>query len=180
LRIDEKELKTDLGSGNFIFVGSGTDMWAEDVPEEWIRMVLDKCTEFYKNKYLFQSKDPYMFSQFIELDFMGCILATTLETNRDTELSTAPSTTARANSMAAIHVCGLKTMVTVEPIVDFDVNPFAEMIIKCQPEWVNIGADSKGHGLPEPSGDKIRALISELEAAGIEVKQKDNLRRLLK
>ncbi len=33
LHLDEKELRTDLGSGNFIFVGSGTDMWAEEVRE---------------------------------------------------------------------------------------------------------------------------------------------------
>ncbi len=33
LHLDEKELWTDLGSGNFIFVGSGTDMWAEEVRE---------------------------------------------------------------------------------------------------------------------------------------------------
>lgn len=28
-RFDEKELNTDLGSGNFIFVGSSCDMWSE-------------------------------------------------------------------------------------------------------------------------------------------------------
>jgi len=36
VRFDEKELKTDLGSGNFIFVGSSCDMWAENIPDKWI------------------------------------------------------------------------------------------------------------------------------------------------
>ena len=36
LHLDEKELKTNLGSGNTIFVGSSCDMWAESVPVEWI------------------------------------------------------------------------------------------------------------------------------------------------
>ena len=46
------------------------------------------------------------------------------------------------------------------------------------PSWVNIGADSKGHGLPEPSRDKVVALIERLSQV-TEVKQKPNLKRLL-
>jgi molybdopterin converting factor small subunit len=38
---DEKELKTDLGKGNFIFVGSSCDMWAQNIPEEWIEKLPD-------------------------------------------------------------------------------------------------------------------------------------------
>ena len=74
---------------------------------------------------------------------------------------------------------GYKTMVTIEPIIDFDLNPFVKMIAKCKPEWVNIGADSKSHGLPEPSAQKVWKLIFALEDAGIEVKQKSNLKRLM-
>lgn len=32
IRFDPKELEVNLGNGNFIFVGSGTDAWAFDVP----------------------------------------------------------------------------------------------------------------------------------------------------
>lgn len=48
----------------------------------------------------------------------------------------------------------------------------------CDPEWVNIGADSKGHGLPEPSGDKIIKLIDNLKSQDIDVRIKSNLKRL--
>ena len=34
LKFDEKELKTDLGEGNFIFVGSSCDMFADAVPSQ--------------------------------------------------------------------------------------------------------------------------------------------------
>lgn len=61
--LDEKELRTNLGSGRFIFVGSSTDMWAKNVLSEWIRRVLDRCQEF-TNRYLFQSKNPRRFSEF--------------------------------------------------------------------------------------------------------------------
>lgn len=60
LRLELKELKVNLGEGNFIFVGSSTDEWAANVPSEWIEQVLDYCDGF-DNSYLFQSKNPARF-----------------------------------------------------------------------------------------------------------------------
>lgn len=57
VRFDEKELKTDLGQGNFIFVGSSCDLFAESIPKKWINATLLQCY-CYDNKYLFQSKNP--------------------------------------------------------------------------------------------------------------------------
>ena len=57
LHLVEKELKDNLGEGNFIFVGSSTDMFAWDVPEEWIIKVLAKCRNYENNTYLFQTKN---------------------------------------------------------------------------------------------------------------------------
>ncbi len=53
------------------------------------------------------------------------------------------------------------------------------MIKLIKPDWVNIGADSKGHNMPEPSKEKILALVKELEKF-TEIKNKNNLQRLLK
>ena len=57
IRFDEKELKTDLGNGNFIFVGSSCDMWAKNIPEDWIQRTLEHCSK-YDNSYFFQTKNP--------------------------------------------------------------------------------------------------------------------------
>ena len=46
-RLAEYELNTDLGCGRSIFIGSSTDMFAEDIPSEWIARVLDYC---YQNR----------------------------------------------------------------------------------------------------------------------------------
>ena len=65
LRLELKELKVNLGEGNFIFVGSSTDEWAANVPSEWIEQVLDYCDGF-NNRYLFQSKNPARFLEYLE------------------------------------------------------------------------------------------------------------------
>ena len=62
--------------------------------------------------------------------------------------------------------------------MDFDLPELVQMIKDISPEFVSVGADSKGHNLPEPSGEKVSALIEELEKFS-QVKQKDNLKRLL-
>ena len=182
IRLDEKELKANLGEDNFIFVGSSTDMWAPDVPQEWIELVLFACLRYPDNRYLFQSKRPDRFNGFTSLlGKENVILGTTLETNIDTligGIAQAPPPVARAYRLGRLAMIGYKTMVTVEPVMEFDLEPMTQLIMDCHPEWVNIGADSKGHNLPEPSMAKVNELISVLRDEGIKVKTKSNLKRL--
>ena len=70
-------------------------------------------------------------------------------------------------------------MVTIEPIFDFDLDELVDLIILANPEWVNIGADSKGHNLPEPSEEKMKDLIKAL-GKSTRVKLKGNLKRITK
>ncbi|MDR1325282.1 MAG: hypothetical protein LBK00_04515 [Treponema sp.] len=51
LHLDEKELRTDLGSGNVIFVGSSCDMFADGIPIAWTHRVLEYTRKF-DNTYL--------------------------------------------------------------------------------------------------------------------------------
>ena len=178
VRFDKSELKTDLGAGNFIFVGSSTDMWARDIPDDWIRQVLTHCMHF-PNTYLFQSKNPFRFYKWRDSFPANTIIATTIETNRDTNTN-APEPRERAEAMNIMwtHKFNLKRMVTIEPIMDFDIEPLIKMIQYCIPEWVNIGADSKGHNLPEPSKEKVNQLIIELKKF-TKIIQKKNLDRLI-
>lgn len=180
LRFDKSELTTDLGRDNFIFVGSSTDMFEENVSTLWILLVLEHTRNFYKNKYLFQSKNPARFKQFIPLFPPDTVLGTTIETNRNdmlSKISKAPLVLTRAVIMSHLPV-QFKRMVTIEPIMDFDVSELVDLIGKIKPAWVNIGADSKGHNLPEPSKEKIEQLIYELDTFTA-VKIKSNLKRLL-
>jgi len=178
LHFDEKELKTNLGEGNFIFVGSSCDMWAKKIPLEWIVEILEHCRKHPKNTYLFQTKNPERFIPYQNKNLFPdkSIFGTTIESNHTKGLSKAPSVNYRAFCMKKVK--GRK-FVTIEPICDFDLKPFVKMIKSIKPNFVNIGADSKGHGLNEPSWDKVQELIKELEKF-TEVRIKDNLNRLKK
>ena len=175
LRLDKEALNEDLGKDNIIFVGSSTDMFANEVPKEWIEQVLKHCKKF-DNSYLFQSKNPDRFREFAIYFPSHIILGTTIETNRDTSsTSKAPNVWLRSQALS-IHNC--KKMVSIEPIMDFDLPDFVQCIWMIKPNYVSIGADSKNSDLKEPSKENIEALIIQLKEF-TEVKLKDNLKRLL-
>ena len=173
VRFDEKELKTDLGSGNFIFVGSSCDMWANNIPDDWIIKTLEHCGK-YNNRYLFQTKNPENIRRILVYESHVCV---SLETNRyyPEIMRNCPTPEQRVMQMQLIRH---PLYITIEPILDFDLPVFVEMIKTCQPLQVNIGADSGKHNLPEPDKGKVSELIQELEKFTV-IHNKSNLQRLL-
>lgn len=175
LHINQDALYEKLGSGNFIFIGSSTDMWAKEIPSEWIESVLLVCGRFPNNTYLFQSKNPKRFMQFFPAGSpKNIILGTTLETNDISFFSFAPSVYERAQAMKMI---GGRKMISIEPIVKFNRDIFLKMIREISPEFISIGADSKKSNLQEPSKDDIVWLINEMKKF-TDVRIKNNLERL--
>lgn len=83
LRLVEKELKTNLGKDNFIFVCAQNDLFAPDVSPLIIQKILSYCKSF-DNKYLFQTKNSFRLNEYFEYDFFpeNSIFCTTVETNR--------------------------------------------------------------------------------------------------
>lgn len=180
VRFDEKELNTDLGSGNFIFVGSSCDVFAKDIPDRWIWKTIDHCYKYYhKNGYLFQTKNPQKMAKFYEADHWDFIrICTTIETNRTyLEMGATPNVYNRASWLSSFE--SSDKYVTIEPIMDFDITQLVDIIKLCNPVQVNIGADSGNNHLPEPSKEKILELINELKKFTV-IDQKRNLQRLLK
>lgn len=176
LRFDKKELNTNLEKGNFIFVGSSCDMFADGIPDEWIINVLNHCSNFY-NTYLFQTKNPERFKDFKDFYPADSIFGSTIETNQENNLYKAPPRSFRLAGMNHLFLRCKRKMITIEPIMDFDINQLVNWIKHIRPEFVNIGADSKGHNLPEPPAHKIGKLIKELEKF-TKVNLKDNLKRI--
>jgi len=174
VRFDKKELKTDLGKGNFIFIGSSNDMWSDDIPLDWIKATLAHC-EKYDNRYIFQTKNPANIRRILPHGSSVCV---TLETNRfyPEIMRNSPKPIDRVEQMQLIRH---PLYITIEPMLDFDLQEFVEMIKSCAPLQVNIGADSGGNGMPEPSKAKVLFLIEQLQEFTT-IHNKSNLRRLLK
>ena len=174
VRFDKKELNTNLGEGNFIFVGSSCDMWAENIPDEWIFAALCHCNKF-DNSYLFQTKNPHNIRRILVPNSHVCV---TLETNRHYPeiMRNCPTPEQRVEQMKLIRH---PLYITIEPIMDFDLPVFIEMLKECEPIQVNIGADSGNHKLPEPPIEKVLELVAELEKFTT-IHNKSNLGRLIK
>lgn len=178
VRFDHKELKTDLGEGNFIFVGSSCDMFAQDIPDEWIGETLNYCRCF-ENNYLYQSKAPHRMKEFLLNSDNNVVVCTTIETNRHYQLIMAHSPNVEARVFGMEMLSRFRRFVTIEPILDFDLAPMVDLIKRCEPEQVNIGADSGNNNLPEPSYGKVLLLIDELKKFTT-ISKKKNLGRLEK
>jgi len=200
----------NLGENRTIFVGHMCDMFASNVPHDWIMAILYYCRLFPNNRYVFQTKNPRSFFDLLldEQCYLESlrrilpeklIIGTTIETNRADLLATfskAPSPQSRANAMAGLKsktetdklgdkvvdfggdLGYIEKFVTVEPIMDFDVNELVDLLVLAKPTFVNIGADSKGHNLPEPTRAKVDLLVQAIMDKGIEIRKKVNLDRL--
>lgn len=176
-----------LGKHRSIFVGHLCDLFAKDVPTEDIQRVLEYCARF-PNIYIFQTKNPGRLYGGLGYPEGGDTwkvpdnsrIGTTIETDREElikQYSKAPDIWSRIEGIYQLALLGYKTFITIEPIMDFS-RDFAKVIIGALPGQVNIGADSKGHYLPEPTNVNIETLVKTLREAGIKVKIKSNLGRL--
>ena len=178
LRLIEKELWVNYGKNKIIFIEHCNDLFAAEVPDEYIIKILTHCYRYPDNTYVFQTKNParYLMPFFPTFPDKS-IFGTTIETNRTIpNIGLAPQPTTRLGDFAELKA--VKKFITIEPILDFDLGYFSHWLRVIQPDFVNIGADSKGHGLQEPTMEKVQALIDKLTGYGIEVKEKHNLKRL--
>ena len=108
-RLAKYEFYTDLGKGNSIFIGSSTDMFADNIPSEWITQVLNYCQQKQDTKrpnwYLLQSKNPKRFLEFANHPLMKhVVFATTIESNCNYPeiMSNSPKIEERAEAMEEV------------------------------------------------------------------------------
>jgi len=180
-RLIESELAVDYGSGRIIFIEHMNDLFANSVPCAWKMEVLAHCRRYPENEYIFQTKNPGLALSYLESFPPKFMIGTTVETNRDLDYSVtlAPQPLDRIKGIGRLMAEGARTFITIEPVLDFDPHTLAGLIASARPEFVNIGADSKGCGLEEPSGEKVLKLIALLSEAGVTIRKKINLERLI-
>lgn len=111
--------------------------------------------------FLLQTKQPQCLSGWRIPS--NVIIGTTIETNRDTKhISKAPRTELRYCFLKELNC---RKAVTLEPILDFDLEVLKEWIWEINPEivWVGYANHIKGLELEEPSLQKTNDLITELD-----------------
>lgn len=178
VKYDKETLEKDGGKyPGVIFIENCNDLFAEEVPQHFINKAVHHCLRYPENTFVFQTKNPARYltmdALFPENSIFGC----TIETNRAIpEIGNAPSPAHRSRAME--QLTGRK-FITIEPIMDLDPEILANWIRAINPEFVNIGADSKSRRLPEPKPGKVRHLIALIEKAGIEIREKHNLGRIM-
>jgi hypothetical protein len=132
--------------------------------------------KFAGRTWFVQSKNPRCLEQYLGLIPRNTYLVTTLETNRDQgygEISKAPLPSIRFKDFSNLK--WEKKIVTVEPIMDFDLEILRDWIESISPAAVFIGYNSKPNqvSIPEPDKMKILSLINDLEKSGIRVLTKE-------
>jgi hypothetical protein len=100
---------------------------------EWMQRILARIEQLPDRTFLIQSKNPYTFNDYRFP--LNVLLGTTLETNRDDlyeGISKAPLPSQRHEAMLKLH--HPRKIITVEPVLDFDVEIMEKWIREMRPE----------------------------------------------
>lgn len=159
------------GPGEFIFTCANSDITF--CTTEYLLKILERIKREPDKTFVIQSKNPKTFGRVKFPD--NVILGTTIETNRDelnklAKISKAPPPSQRFKDFLKIKHA--RKMVTIEPVLKFDLEVMLDWIKQLKPIKVWIGYDSKNNHLPEPELSEVKALEKAIQKLGIEVKEK--------
>lgn len=176
---EHPERLSKIPSAKIIFVaGNGDIFFAKPSFVYRIIEAIKKCNRTFPSRvYYFQSKNPGIFEIYLSSFPKNVILVTTLETNRDKgyeKISRAPKPRKRFEDFKSLK--WKRKVVTIEPVMDFDLKQFLQWILEINPEYIWIGYNSrpKEVKLPEPNLSKLRKFIQRLRKNGIEVRVKES------
>jgi len=170
----ESELKRTFKPGQFIFVSYMGDI-AFASPSEFVA-ILERIESYPDTDFLICSKEPGFFIKWNIWLPPNVVLGTTIETNKPHQFSLAPTPEIRATWLRFIpHP---RKFLSIEPIMDFDLEELLHWVELLQPEIIEVGADNYHNHLPEPSPEKLEALLTNLRNICPNVIEKDGLERL--
>lgn len=177
-KLVEKELGRCFKPGEFIFVAYMGDI-AFATRAELLR-ILGRIRDFPETDFLIQTKSPrHIYSLWEEWSISlpdNVVFGTTIETERNYRLSKAPTAYDRFLYLNAYP--HNRKFVSIEPIIDFDLETMVIWMRIIAPVIIEIGADNYGNNLPEPPWSKVEALLARLREICPEVKEKEGLERL--
>lgn len=154
----------NTNNGEFIFTCSNGDI--SFCPTSFLKKIIKRIEEQPYRRFLIQSKNPKTFNRVVFPD--NVILGVTIETNRDElKISKAPKYSQRFKEFKKIKH-SLK-MITIEPVLEFDLDIMVKWVKQIKPIMVWLGFDSKNNKLPEPNIDEFNKLYRALKKEGFNV-----------
>lgn len=173
-KLIEEELNRKFKPGEFIFVAyMGDIFWASFYEVE---RILERIKQFPDTRFLIQTKSPSTFFTFSYPIPSNVVLGTTIETNRDFHTTKAPLPIERFRQLTG-YPHNLKFL-SIEPIMDFDLDDMVNWVALMQPDIVEVGADNYFNHLPEPPWWKVEKLLATLRGFCPTVIEKEGLERL--
>jgi hypothetical protein len=172
--LNEKELRVRFDKGDMIFVSDMGDMFGDFIPERWIKRVLDYVGHFPETDFLFMTKNPRRYLDFLQSIPKNAVLGTTIETNIDEivqtdKVSSAPLPSDRYESMKALPWD--RKIVSIEPILDFDLDTLAIWMDNISPIVAYVGYDNYGHMLREPTLKQTTELLNKLPKTSLVIRK---------
>ncbi len=82
-KLVENAFKKRFKPGEFVFVSDMGDMFGSWVPSEWILKVINYIRRFPRTTFLFLTKNPSRYHEFIDIMPENTVLGTTIETDNE-------------------------------------------------------------------------------------------------
>ena len=150
-----------------VFVAAMSDFFADFIPDEWKKRVLEVMEDSSPNvTWFMESREPDKMKKWLNRIPPSTILSTTIEGTDDldwdgkTRLSRAPTPYERY--MAFRDLDWPRKHVSIEPVLGFELDRFVGWMKDIEPEYVSVGYDNWHLCLPEPLLEHTKALIREL------------------
>ena len=161
-RLIPKEFKRTFNEGGFCFVCDMVDLFGDWIPNEWINSILYHIQKFPKTTFLLLTKNPKRYHN-CQIP-TNCICGATIETDKyfgQKTMGFTPTPGQRWEALATLE--HKRKMVSVEPIMNFNLEYFVFMMRSIDPEFIYVGYDNYENNLPEPSLEETMKLIEKLK-----------------
>ena len=172
--LNKNEFTSRFAKGDLIFVSDMGDMFGNFTPTKWIVQVLNHIGQFSEADFLFMTKNPDRYLELLPQIPKNAILGATIETTSDEivqtdKLSHAPLPSERYKAMKTLEWD--RKIVSIEPIVDFNLNKFAEWMEDINPFIIYVGYDNYSHKLREPTLKQTTELLNKLSETSLVIRK---------
>lgn len=169
-----EEMGRQFAAGDFVFISYMGDISFASLGI--VQSILGQVALQPDVNFLTCTKNPSIYKSWPARLPANLYLGATIETNRDYGLSNAPVPMYRYLAMKQLF--HPRTLISIEPICDFDLDILLGWMDDIGPDIIEVGADNYHNNLLEPPWDKVQKLIEGLEYICQTVIRKVGLERL--